>query len=80
MSHTTKKQKEYHYIEKEKKDMQQREYEGEKKGRIALTILVTACVVLTMLLATGIAFLVNGFNTKYRLCISTCGITNASSS
>ena len=36
----------------------QRKYKEEKKGRIALTILVTACVVLTMLLAVGIAFLI----------------------
>lgn len=34
------------------------DFQNEKKGRIALTILVTACVVLTMLLATGIAFFV----------------------
>ncbi len=33
-------------------------YQEEKKGRIALTILVTACVVLILLLATGIAFFI----------------------
>ena len=33
-------------------------YEEEKKGRVALTILVTVCVVLTLLLAVGIAFLI----------------------
>ena len=40
--------------------MEQKESEGqkEKKGRIELTILVTACVVLTMLLAVGIAFFI----------------------
>ena len=56
MNHNNKRQKELK--NKAKSDMQKREYEGEKKGRIALTILVTACVVLTMLLATGMAFLV----------------------
>ena len=39
----------------EQKDGNQEE---EKKGRLALTILVTACVALTMLLAVGIAFLI----------------------
>ena len=43
---------------KDKEIIQQREYGEEKKGRIALTILVTACVAVTMLLAVGIAFLI----------------------
>ena len=37
------------------------EHKEEKKGRIALTILVTACVVLVMLLATVIAFLIASY-------------------
>ena len=43
---------------KDKESIQQREYEEEKKGRLALTILVTACVALTILLATIIAFFI----------------------
>lgn len=51
---TDKKQKKL----KNKKAMFEKENQGEKKGRIALTILVTACVAVTMLLAAGIAFLI----------------------
>ena len=47
-------------IDIKKRSMEPKEgsREEEKKGRLALTILVTTCVVLTMLLAVGIAFLV----------------------
>lgn len=43
---------------KDKESIQQRKYEEEKKGRLDLTILVTACVALTILLATVIAFFI----------------------
>ena len=58
MSRKSKRQKEFENSENEKIKLQQREYEDEKKGRIALTILVTACVVLTMLIAVGAAFFI----------------------
>ena len=37
---------------------QQKETQSEKKGRVALTILVTACIAVTMLIAVSVAFFV----------------------
>lgn len=60
MKQKSKEQKGLNHNEMGQKSIEQknRNREEEKKGRIALTILVTACVVLTMLIAAGTAFFV----------------------
>ncbi len=55
------KRKSHNGMKQERIQQRERKHKEEKKGRIALTILVTACVVLTMLLAVGIAFLVASY-------------------
>lgn len=48
-------------IRKESKGTKDKKKEEEKKGRIALTILVMACVVVTLMVAVGISFLVASY-------------------
>lgn len=60
MEQKSKEPKGLNYNEVRQRGMEQKEmkHKEEKKGRLALTILVTACVVLTILLATVIAFFI----------------------